>query len=280
MGLQLENVTSGTAAGADRVFGGTGTDRIYGQGGQDVLRGEGDADDIEGGPARDTVHGDDGADTITGGSGVDMTLDGKERTWAGTVDTGDDLFGDAGGDTILGDNGVAALKRLFDVPVAGANPSTTSAGDDVISGGSENDRVFGQSGNDTVGGDAGLDVVDGNSGADTLNGGDDADVLVGGSQQSRLSTESGAGIDDRDRSVGGAPARGDLIHGDAGDDVVLGDNGRVAGSGATAVVEEYDVWRASAATRAPNASGADQLYGDTRQGPDVRAGPERPDVRW
>lgn len=263
-GLQLENVTTGSAAGADRVFAGTGADRVYGQGGQDVIRGEGDNDDIEGGPDRDTVHGDDGLDTITGGSGVDLK-DGKQRTWEKTVDTGDELYGDAGNDTILGDNGIASSKRLFDVPVAGGDPLAGSSGDDVISGGSEDDRVFGQSGDDTVGGDTGRDVVDGNSGADTLNGGGDDDVLVGGSQQTRLSTEPGAGVDDRDRSVAGAPARGDLIHGDGGDDVVAGDNARVSGSGASAVVEEYDVWRSTPTTavRASNASGADQLFGDT-----------------
>ncbi len=263
VGLQLEDVTSGGAAGADRVFAGTGADRVYGQGGQDVIRGEGDADDIEGGPDHDTIHGDDGTDTVTGGSGVDLE-DGKQRTWERTPDTGDELYGDAGNDTLLGDNGIASTRTLFDVPSGGTDPSTAAAGADVIRGGSENDRLLGQSGNDSLFGDAGLDVIDGNSGADTLEGGDDADVLVGGSQQAKEPTISGAGVDDRDRTPAGETrARGDLIRGDAGDDVVLGDNGRVTGFGATALVEEYDVWWASVTSAAPNASGADQLYGDS-----------------
>ena len=264
-GLELLNVTSGPAAGADRAFGGTGADRIYGQGGADVLNGEADDDDIEGGPARDVIHGDDGVDTITGGSGVDtLAADGSSRPWVGTSDTGDELYGDAGNDTLLGDNGVAATRTLWDVPTGGTNPSTTSAGADVIRGGSESDRILGQSGNDNLFGDAGLDVIDGNSGADTLSGGDDADVLVGGSQQAKEPTIPGAGVDDRDRTPAGETrVRGDLIRGDAGDDVVLGDNGRVTGLGTTALVEEYDVWWASVTSIAPNASGADQLYGDS-----------------
>ncbi len=264
IGLQLEDVLVDKASGDDRLFGGSENDRIYGQGGADSIRGEGNDDDIEGGPGKDTIHGDDGSDAVTGGSGVDTRLDGTARTWETTTDTGDELYGDAGTDTILGDNGVAKTRTLFDVPSEGSEPAAGSYGDDVVSGGTEGDRVFGQSGDDTLAGDGGNDVVDGNSGADTLRGGTEDDVLVGGSQQGATEAVMGEKIDDRDRQPAGEmTARGDLVRGDAGNDVVLGDNGRVTGFGATASVEEYDVWRASQSAAPANASGADQLYGDS-----------------
>ncbi|QIK65874.1 calcium-binding protein [Nocardioides sp. HDW12B] len=263
VGLQLEDVTGDKAAGTDLLSGGDDDDRIYGQGGADTIGGDADQDDIEGGPGSDVVRGGDGSDTIVGGSGTDTLTTGTARTtWAGTSDTGDELYGDAGNDTILGDNGVAKTRTLFDVPTGGSDPAAGPFGDDVVSGGTEGDRVYGQSGDDTLGGDAGNDVVDGNSGADTLRGGTEDDVLVGGSQQGATATVKGEKIDDRDRKPAGETAfRGDLVNGDAGDDVVLGDNGRVTGSGATASVEEYDVWRASGA-EAPEAAGNDRLFGD------------------
>jgi Ca2+-binding RTX toxin-like protein len=88
-------------------------------------------------------------------------------------------------------------------------------GDDVISGGSENDLIFGFAGDDEIAGGAGNDTVLGGEGDDTVDGNSGHDQLAGGEG------------DDLQRGGNGS----DFILGDAGDDTLLGngDDDRILG---------------------------------------------------
>ncbi|MBB1248376.1 calcium-binding protein [Rhizobium sp. G21] len=79
----------------------------------------------------------------------------------------------------------------------------TSAGDDIIYGGSGNDRidarkgeddVFGGSGNDTIFGGAHQDDIQGGSGVDVIDGGADRDMIGGGRGDDVLTGGSGSDV--------------------------------------------------------------------------------------
>ena len=230
VGLTLLDLTGTVAAGADTIRGGPGADLAYGQGGADTMFGQTDDDTSEGGPGPDTVNGDEGADYLVGGSGAHRDADGDVVELAGTPDGSDTINGGIGKDLILGDNGLAssAGSTLFDVPMASdrSSISDTVAAGDTIHGDADSDRIFGQSGNDVVQGGSGADDIAGNAGGDEVSGNDDDDHVTGGSRTAGV-------VDDETRTVSDTlPASvNDRVHGDAGDDVVTGDNASISTTG-------------------------------------------------
>ena len=205
----------------DDIFGGLEDDRAFG--------GTGD-DSAEGNPGTDRLWGQAGDDDIVGGSSeLDSGLFiGSEL---GRPDSKDFLDGGDGQDVITGDNGRVSrtgaahpvtvnrgLRTTRSVDLADESSSSPSgvAGGDVITAGDDLDVVFAQRGDDDVSLGAGGDYGEGGPGVDLVHGDADDDDVLGGSftpAQAALSNPTGQ------------PDGGDILAGDSGEDVVLGDNG-------------------------------------------------------
>jgi Ca2+-binding RTX toxin-like protein len=263
--------TNAGAGGPDLVFGGDADDRAFGGLAHDEIAGGLGDDYAEGNNADDVIHGDDGEDRVVGGSAeIASTVDGHD---VGRPDTGDSLFGDGGPDLIAGDNAVLSLVdgaaaspvtlgrqfakahklTLLDLGYA---PTAGTSGNDTISGGDLADVLSGQGGTDTIAGDGGDDYAEGGPDHDTITGNDGQDDLVGGS-----ATEESPGV--------GQPDVGDSIHGNANQDVVLGDNGRLVrfGTPSRLTLERGMAGRAIVLddlglTPHANSSGGDEVDGD------------------
>ncbi|MCO8125590.1 calcium-binding protein [Acidimicrobiia bacterium EGI L10123] len=205
------NDTLRGGADDDQAWGGSGNDILYGDAGDDDLFGNNDNDTVYGGADNDVIEGNDGTDWVSGGSGDDVILGGTRA--AGRADQNDFLFGDVGDDTIIGDNGDIVDSRWYPLDLDGATPG--AGGPDLIFGGSDPDVLYGGLDGDVIFGGDHDDQLEGNNGSDRVYGGDGADNIIGGSSE----IASGAGLD-----AVGRPDVGDEIHGDAGDDVIAGDN--------------------------------------------------------
>ncbi len=248
----------GTPLAYDELYGGYGCDWVFGSTGDDLVRGGQDDDVVEAGPGDDIAHGDDGDDVVVGGSSVDPTEDTPVtigRSGAGSPDGGDVVRGDGGpdgidgSDLVAGDNALPVLVaaadgvtgpsytlQLHDVATAaGGAPDAVVSGRDTLDGGAETDRLFGQGDADTVDGGSGDDYAEGNSGGDVLAGSAGDDDLVGGSSAADglpLGVDALRLGDTLDAAPYDASASGlldgdDTIDGGVGQDVALGDNGRV-----------------------------------------------------
>ncbi|MBY8874201.1 hypothetical protein K7640_20440 [Micromonospora sp. PLK6-60] len=248
-------------SGADLISGGEAGDVIFGQGGADRIRGDGGADFAEGGPGADWVEGNAGDDDLVGGSST--AYDGTGAATTGQPDTADAIFGGPGSDAVIGDNG-AVLRPLpgeqpTPVTVRAAADGTAFGprivvlldraaatanryGADRISGGDGVDALWGQDGDDALTGDGDGDYLEGNGGADVLRG----DNPLGAAGRSTVTPLPDPGWpggpsaaadlvgpgapDGQDDLIGGSAAAGfrdtgDVVEGNGGDDVVLGDNG-------------------------------------------------------
>ena len=209
--------TSAAAAtgGPDVVAGGAGHDLIVGQQGDDELAGDEGDDTIEGNAGADTIDGGVGQDDLTGGgSAMDGVLD-ADRTWSdgasGLADGGDTIDGGPEADVVLGDNGWIVR------PLDGGVPATLDDGVDTV--GDVDDFV--RDARVTNG-----DEVAGSYGIDRLVGGDGPDELHG--QRDTVPSAATKGV-----------LPGDSLDGGAGDDVLIGDLGRVV-----TVLEDGDDRRA------------------------------------
>jgi len=211
---QEGNDTFRGGAANDKVWGGSGTDVLYGDAGLDQVFGNTGNDTEYGGSEADIVEGNNGSDWATGGTGNDLVYGGTRA--AGRTDSGDDdLYGDAGTDRLIGDNGTVddpadpadspAIPYDLDGTIASAGAG------DRIHGGDGTDTAYGGLGNDIVNGNKDDDHLEGNNGTDTVHGNDGEDVIVGGSFQ-----QPSAGA--------GRPDTGDFLYGDAGPDLLTGDN--------------------------------------------------------
>jgi len=209
-GQQGDDVLRGGADG-DSLWGGSGIDTEYGDAGIDFVFGNNDNDFLYGGTEVDVVEGNDQSDWETGGPGNDLLYGGTR--FAGRADSGGDtLYGDAGTDTLIGDNGTATAPIIpFDL--AGTIP-TAGAGD-FIHGGADEDTAYGGLGNDIINGNDANDHLEGNNAIDTVHGNAGEDQIVGGSFQ-----QASAGV--------GRPDAGDFLFGDAGPDLMTGDNAILA----------------------------------------------------
>ena len=232
-------------SGDDTLQGQAAHDLLYGQGANDTLRGGGGDDAVEGNAGADMLYGDAGQDDLIGGTGRTISddptsafrgrVDGADKIWGGS--NGSDLAGDF--DVIMGDNATiirpldgsgrwrtntfnASLERdlrLFDVGEFGSPAGANTSGGDLVYGEANDDVMYGQGGNDTLWGGGGDDYVEGNTANDQLRGGLGNDDLIGGT--GRINEDPPSGQTER---LDG----GDTIHGDAGFDVLAGDNALIA----------------------------------------------------
>ena len=217
-------------------------------GGNDQLIGGDDADRAYGGLANDTISGGNGDDYAEGNPGTRRhlrrrrgrrprrrLLGARDRvTETGRPDVDDDLDGGSGEDVITGDNarvtrgGVAhpvmtgrGLAKTRTVDLADETDETALAADgrfggDRLKGDGGTDIVFGQRGNDDISLGDGADYGEGGPDVDAVKGDTGDDDVVGGSFTALSGTGAG---------TAGQPDGGDTLVGDAGEDVVLGDNG-------------------------------------------------------
>jgi Ca2+-binding RTX toxin-like protein len=232
------NGANSSYGGKDTIFGGNDDDLGYGGLDDDtMLAGSGD-DHFEGNNGADTMFGEAGEDELVGGGRFTASAG------VGYPDGVDTISGGTGPDVITGDNAVVDGNNETPVAVAsstdvlrgrgftkghtvslldlGYSPDGANSAGDVLHGNDNTDAIFGQGGADTITGDNGEDYAEGGPGVDTIDGNDGEDDLVGGS-----STRDSASPDV------GQPDTGDVIHGDAQADVVIGDNGKVLRAGAS-----------------------------------------------
>ncbi|WP_165354482.1 calcium-binding protein [Nocardioides glacieisoli] len=229
--------TDTTLGGNDHLGGGDDADAIYGGLADDVSYGGLGDDYAEGNPGTDRTWGEDGDDDIVGGSS--QLASGTE---AGRPDTNDYLYGGSGQDVIAGDN-ASITRGGAGHPLMTGRGLTVARGVDLADEGSGNPA--GVSGDDTIESGDDTDLVFGQRGADTVSLGGDADYGEGGPGADRVHGDAGD-----DDVVGGShtpavdnalkptgqPDGADVLFGDAGQDVVLGDNGAVTRPTSTGLV--------------------------------------------
>jgi Ca2+-binding RTX toxin-like protein/Ca2+-binding EF-hand superfamily protein len=252
--------------GPDTIYGEAGNDNIYGDShfnvnlqlfAQDQINrfdsatqlddinamftvptsGVGDGDTIHGGAGDDVLFGDHGIiDQVDGTRRIETTGnlvrlqttnlangggdtidgdDGNDFIFGGTA--GDTIYGDLGSDLIFGDFGTVAgnvdASMIGEIDGAGVQNSNAvftytsdTTGDADASAG--NDTIYGGSAAalDT---DTGKNILLGQQGSDTIYGGGGDDDIYGG------------------HDVANGTDTGDFIDGEAGNDVILGDNGLI-----------------------------------------------------
>jgi Ca2+-binding RTX toxin-like protein len=264
--------TDATMGANDQLIGGDDADRAYGGLANDTISGGNGDDHAEGNPGRDAISGDADDDDLVGGSSELAT--GSET---GRPDLDDGIDGGIGQDVITGDNAVVTRGGSPHPQTTGRGITTTRGinladetnlaadgrfGGDRITGGGGTDIVFGQRGNDDVSLGDGADYGEGGPDVDVVNGGTGDDDVVGGS----FTALSGAAA-----ATVGQPDGGDTLAGDAGEDVVLGDNGAVArpvspATGSPLTLNRVEAQRAVTPydlgdTPASGSSGADTILG-------------------
>ncbi|WP_410790438.1 hypothetical protein [Kribbella sp. C-35] len=238
--------------GADTAFGGSGPDQVYGDYGDDHLYGDTGTDVLHGGPGNevaegnaddDQVYGDAGDDHLEGNAGADRVygMSGQDDLAGGTTpdavaggstsssgDIGDPvLSGGDGADVILGDNG--SIVRTDTTSTADGRIQRVVAllDADTIGGA---DHLYGDDGNDDLYAGMDADAADGGLGDDHIEGNGGSDILTG------LALDAVGTGADQDDLIGGSstvhpgdvkPDEGDIVQGNVGEDVMIGDNGAV-----------------------------------------------------
>ena len=258
-----ENGFITTAISLDPGIG--GDDLIYTAGGDDIVFGGTANDHVESDAGNDVVLGDSGRATFDHGiwlriESIAQTIGGDDVIYSGTENdvvlggTANDVIlgGSQGNDIVLGDNGL----------VVGEDGSPEA--NDIITTGY------------TLGG--GIDKITIEDGNNHIIGGDDNDNIVGGGQRDWIAgdyadvhrgpgfvMEEFVSISDAQGGRDGISGRGgfdviiagtdwDIASGHSGNDVVIGDNGRVVTSGETILYSE---------TKSPLIGGDDTLFGNT-----------------
>jgi Ca2+-binding RTX toxin-like protein len=202
------------------VDGAAGNDTVYGSDQNDLLSGgEGD-DTVFGGKGNDTLIGGDGLDTLDGGEGSDVYEASENQAendvFADTGAVGIDTLKNTGITPLVlnsfsATNGIDAIvggivgnanNNILDFSAITASGVVAdgATGDDVISGGTQDDILRGSEGKDSIVGGAGNDFLDSGTEQDTLKGGigDDhlrtfdlgsIDILDGEAGYNRLSAD-------------------------------------------------------------------------------------------
>lgn len=244
-------------AGDDVIYGDAAADVMYGDEGADRMFGNGGSDNMRGGIGDDYMQGNEGGDVMRGEAGQDDMIGGSST--AGTPDDADIMFGGALADFIVGDNGEITRTGASDpddASVAGRSVTIYDVGAPAVGGGDfifaelANDRIFGGNGADRIEGGPGQDFIEGNDGADKAFGGDGADRIAGGSSNRAALVGPGGAV-----PYDTAPDTGDSLHGNAGDDVIAGDNARVNVDGTIAMTDHH----------VAGSFGADSIFGDDGQ---------------
>jgi Ca2+-binding RTX toxin-like protein len=213
--------------GSDSVEGRGGNDRICGGYGADRLRGGPGDDRLFGGPDRISVDEEDTArigDQLRGGPGRDRLVPGRDLRRA------DDVTPDA----ILWDTAPRAVRILVGRGVAyGDGPDSFVATGAWVVGSRYGDLIEGSAGPDLVNSARGADVVRAGSGDDRVvaddGSGADADRVWGGPGADRLSSTAGQDElngGDGDDVIDDMGDSADVLRGDAGDDLLIGEVAR------------------------------------------------------
>jgi len=206
-------------AGGDLIFGSKGSDQLFGNDGDDHIIGDAgfasfnDASVITVVRSSDYAIGDD--DTIDGGSGQNYILAGYGADFVNDAT-------DSGDDWVVGDNG----EFIFSEGVLTQVATLAAAIGDV-------DTINVGEGQNTVLGGAAGDIINSGSGDDHIMG--DAGYFrysPAGDLTEAVSTDHGVGGDDIINAGDGdnlvlAGAGGDDVTTGVGNDVVIGDNGKV-----------------------------------------------------
>lgn len=206
-----DDITTGT--GHDVVFGGAGGDTIDADEGNNIVLGDSGSWSANGVLTSDWL-AEDGDDDVTTGWGHDRVILGGGADIADLGDGNNRVLGDSGTNNWT-TNDVLSTSTNAE---GGADDITTGSGQDMIAGGQDGDTIDAGDGNNTVLGDQGnITLASGIITAiseDTVNGGAD-----------NITTGTG-----RDVVLGGL--LGDTIGSGDGDDIILGDLGRVSDAGA------------------------------------------------
>lgn len=290
--------------GADTMFGDSGHDRMLGNEDGDTMFGGIGLDDAEGNQGPDTMFGDADQDNLIGGTSDGLTADGDDTIHGnGQADfiAGDNALIERLGST-RDDDPSADDRRVTILNVD--STVATRFGADTLFGDDANDFIWGQGGDDVMSGGDGIDRAEGNGGGDTVHGDTGNDLIAGGSTDNAILLVEGAALaSDRPSPAITRPRLtrshawtstvylaivvrfhgrhgtvfdhfeagdgGDTLFGDAGEDVVLGDNGRLPAHGVpemrlTDPGTFGDDWISGgpADDRAYGQLGADEMYGD------------------
>ena len=235
--LDLDS-TNTNVSGGDQMWGNDGNDDMYGQGSDDEMHGGAGDDYMEGNPGGDDMYGDAGQDDMLGGT---------SQTGSTYPDGGDTIYGGDDYDVILGDNGsimrpevgggwqinsfndaVTRNITLYDVgTTVDLSPDPSKSGNDTLYGEANDDIMYGQGGDDKMHGGAGDDYMEGNADVDTMHGDEGNDDMVGGTGRinyMECDTTGNIYYYDLPAGTNGRLDSGDIMHGDAGFDVMAGDN--------------------------------------------------------
>src|SRR5262249_17981764 len=159
---------------------------------------------------------------IHGGAGDDILVGGS---------SGDDLFGDDGNDIIVGDN-ARITRDASNVVQVIATIFPDQGGNDTIQGNHGNDIALGGFGSDDMHGGANDDVLLGDNGllSYIIDANPSTLDLITTTVPTLGASDTIHGDDGNDIVLGGTA--GDMIDGDAGDDILLGDQGKLDLTGA------------------------------------------------
>ncbi|MEG3614737.1 calcium-binding protein [Isoptericola haloaureus] len=238
---------------------------------EDVLVGGADRDHVVGGDGGAQAWGDAyrPQELCVAGDPVasDSDMPGADEPGAPNAADDDDLIiGGIGVDVVRAGGGADRLE-LRDADDRGCGQSGT----DTVFAGAGADQVWGGSARDVIHGEGGPDLLYGNAGPDVLYGQGDADVAEGNAGSDVVT----GGVAD-DMLIGGTRAAGradtdDRVFGDAGADVLAGDNMTIAptapgadGAPALAGRDTADrvlVEHETGASPPAGTSGPDRLYG-------------------
>ncbi|MHB9080190.1 MAG: type VI secretion system tube protein Hcp [Pirellulaceae bacterium] len=185
-------------AGDDVVTVGAGRVTAYGGSGDDTMRGGNEVDVLVGEAGNDTLFGSTGNDQLFGGSYFDPA---HPHPPVASLSLGNDQLDGGDGDDLLdGFDSTFVLSR----------------------GGQGNDLLIGSQGSDELRGGSGDDIIFAGPGSDLVRGGSGNDVILGGS-----GTIDGQALWPNFQSASSPRDRTDRLFGDDGDDIIVGDNGRV-----------------------------------------------------
>jgi hypothetical protein len=223
----LSTPPGNNTSGGDDMYGNSNDDVMYGQGGNDTMHGNAGQDYMEGNSGADTMFGGGNQDDMAGGTGR-INNDPATGT-AGRLDAGDKMYGDSntdantlptdGHDAMAGDNAIisrpltaggAWIPIVYTHTIGGVQSSTSRITRDVYTPVDPNPSPY----------------VDTNvSGSDLMRGNGGDDDMYGQYDDAAASalTHSAPCY----YAAGTNKIEGDLMCGDAGEDAMLGDNGKV-----------------------------------------------------
>jgi Ca2+-binding RTX toxin-like protein len=271
-------------SGGDIMYGNSNDDVMYGQGGDDSMYGNAGQDYMEGNADSDTMFGGGSQDDMTGGTG--RINDDPATGTAGRLDKGDKMYGDSntdantlpadGHDSMAGDNAIisrpldnagAWIPIVYTHTIGGVEGATSRITRNVYT---PVDPFPSPYANTNV---SGSDLMRGNGGDDDMYG-----------QYDDHNTSTLTHAVPCYYASGANQIEGDLMCGDAGEDAMLGDNGKItniAEDGSRAEHIEIqapfiseDIFQAGSLTRLVELvrSQTNQSGGDIAGGNDVMQG--------